>query len=74
MGNALHARKPEPVFVEARIKHLDGGIGIALARLPAAERGTAETHGRHGCARAGQHVSLGDRHVMSLPRMFSVSR
>src|SRR5262249_56392152 len=56
-GEPLHARKRQTIFRKARIENLDRRVGIALARLPTAERGAGECHRRGRAGGGGEMAS-----------------
>src|SRR4029453_9068400 len=60
-GEPLDARERQPIFCKARVEDLDRGVGIALARLPAAERGAGECR-CSGCAGSGGEIASREFH------------
>src|SRR5262249_30840123 len=60
-GEPLHARQRQTIFGKARIENLDRRIGIALARLPTAERGARECC-RRGRAGGGGEMAARESH------------
>src|SRR5215510_3907946 len=55
-GDAFDAGERDAIFLEARIEHLDGGIRVALARLPAGERPRVDGRRKSAGARGSQHL------------------
>jgi hypothetical protein len=60
-GQPLNAGIEQAIAVEARVEALDGGVGIALAGLPRAERARCGGH-RERADTPSQHVASRDMH------------
>src|SRR5262245_42323319 len=56
-GEPLHARQRQTISRKARIENLDRRVGIALARLPSAERGAGECCCRSRAGGGGEIAS-----------------
>src|SRR5262249_25724428 len=55
-GDAFDAGERDAIFLEARIEHLDGGVRVAIARVPAGERPRADARRKSAGARGSQHL------------------